>query len=47
MRRDRLEFCQSISTAGSITLSPNQGGVLKKVDTNRWIYMGDNKTSWA
>lgn len=34
-------------TAKSITLTPNQGGVLKKVDTNRWIYMGDNKTSWA
>jgi hypothetical protein len=34
-------------TAGSITLTPNQGGVLKKVDTNRWIFMGDNKTLWA
>lgn len=34
-------------TAKSITLTSNQGGVLKKVDTDRWIYMGDNKTSWA
>jgi hypothetical protein len=34
-------------TAGSISLTANQGGVLKKVDTNRWIYMGDNKSLWA
>ena len=33
--------------AGSITLTANQGGVLKKVDTNRWIFMGDNKALWA
>lgn len=34
-------------TAGSITLTANQGGVLKKVDTDRWIYMGDAKGDWA
>jgi hypothetical protein len=34
-------------TAGSISLTANQGGVLKKVDTDRWIYMGDNKALWA
>lgn len=34
-------------TAGSIALVANQGGVLKKVDTDRWIYMGDNKENWA
>ena len=34
-------------TAGSITLAANQGGVLKKVDTDRWIFLGDNKGAWA
>ena len=34
-------------TAGSISLTANQGSVLKKVDTDRWIYMGDNKSLWA
>ena len=34
-------------TAGSITLIPNQGGIFKKVGTNRWIYMGDEKDVWA
>lgn len=34
-------------TAGSIPLTSNQGGVLKKVSTDRWIYMGDNKEAWA
>lgn len=33
-------------TAGSITLFSNECGLLKKVETDRWIYVGDAKRNW-